>query len=251
MGISKTQGIVLKYTNLGEADKILTILTRSKGRIQAIAKGCRKPKSSLLASCELFVFSEFVFYKGTTFYHVTQAETRETFYNIRNDLMLLSYATYFAELAGTVSVEEMPAERLFLLLARALYYLSTKEIPAGIVNIAYQLRLMDISGYRPSLGRCVNCRRSFDEYERFSSTLGGVLCSDCTGADKSAFRLSKGTLEVFRTFLNTEISRLNNVKTDNTIYNELDRIIKDFVLKHLDKRFKSLDFLENLKNSGI
>ncbi len=120
MGVSKTEGIVLKYTNLGEADKILTILTRNKGKIKAIAKGCRKPKSSLTASSEIFVFSEFVFYKGANLYHVTQAETRETFYNIRNDLLRLSYAVYFAELADTVSDEEIPSERLFILLAKTL-----------------------------------------------------------------------------------------------------------------------------------
>jgi len=67
MPISKTEGIVLRYTNLGEADKILTILTRNNGKIKAIAKGCRKPKSSLLSSSEVFVFSEFVLYKGTNF----------------------------------------------------------------------------------------------------------------------------------------------------------------------------------------
>ena len=79
MPISKTEGIVLRYTNLGEADKILTILTRNNGKIKAIAKGCRKPKSSLLSSSEVFVFSEFVLYKGTNFYHISQAVTRETF----------------------------------------------------------------------------------------------------------------------------------------------------------------------------
>jgi DNA repair protein RecO (recombination protein O) len=181
----------------------------------------------------MFVFSEFVLYKGTNFYHVTQAEARETFFNLRNDLLGLSYAAYFAELADAVSVEELPTERLFLLLAKALYYLSTKEVPAGIINVAYQLKLMDISGFRPSLGRCVNCHKVHEEYERFSPALGGVLCSDCAAADKASYRLSRGTLETFKIFLNTEISRLNNVKIDNTIYNEMDKITKDFIRKHL------------------
>lgn len=254
MSISKTEGIVLKYTNLGEADKILTILTRNNGKIKAIAKGCRKSKSSLLSSSEIFVFSEFVLYKGTNFYHISQAVTRETFYNIRKDLLRLSYATYFAELAETVSDEEIPSERLFMLLAKTLYYLSRGEIPMGILHLAYQLKLMDISGYRPNLMRCVGCRKVSDEYKRFSVNLGGVVCEDCNSdrdfmKSGDIFKISQGTIEAFKFLLNTEISRLNTKKIDNTIFNEIDRITRSFVQCHLDKKFKSLDFLDNIKDS--
>jgi DNA repair protein RecO (recombination protein O) len=254
MGISKTEGIVLKYTNLGESDKILTILTRNNGKIKAIAKGCRKPKSSLLSSSEVFVFSEFILYKGTNFYHISQAVTREAFYNIRKDLLRLSYATYFAELADTVSEEGIPSERLFLLLAKALYYLSVGEIPMGLLNLGYQLKLMDISGYRPNLTRCGVCRKAGEDFTRFSVSLGSAVCSDCS-IDESfrkqgdVFKLSPGSTEAFKFLLNTEISRLNTKKIDNTIFNEIDKITRSFILSHLDKRFKSLEFLDDIKDS--
>lgn len=253
MSISKTEGIVLKHTNLGEADKILTILTRNNGKIKAIAKGCRKPKSSLLSSSEVFVFSEFVLYKGTNFYHVSQAVTRETFYNIRNDLLRLSYATYFAELAETVSDEGIPSERLFLLLAKALYYLSTEKMPIGLLSLGYQLKLMDISGYRPDLQRCVVCRKVSEDYKGFSIDLGGVICRDCS-ADESikkagdVFKITQGTTEALKFLLNIDISRLNTKKIDNTIFNGIERITRSFIQRHLDKRFKSLDFLDTIKD---
>lgn len=254
MAILKTEGIVLKYTNLGEADKILTILTRSSGKIKAIAKGCRKPKSSLLSSSEVFVFSELVLYKGTNFYHITQAVTRETFYNIRKDLLRLSYATYFTELAETVSDEELPNERLFLLLAKTLYYLSTGEIPMGLLHLSYQLKLMDISGYRPNLAKCAICKKAHEDYKRFSVEMGGVICEDCSsdrkfGKPSDAFKLSQGATEAFKFLLDTEISRLNTKKIDNTIFNEIDKITRSFTQMHLDKRFKSLEFLDAIKDS--
>ncbi len=251
MAIIHTQGIVLKHTNIGESDKILTLLTRGKGKIKAIAKGCRKPRSSLLASSEIFVFSEFVLYKGTNFYHVTQAETKEAYYNIRKDLLKLSYGAFFIELADFVSDEEIPSERLFLLLANTLFYLSTGEVPVGILSIAYQLKLMDISGFRPNISACVSCRKHNDAYERFSPKLGGVLCSSCLGVDSEAQKISPGTLEYVKNLLNTQISRLNSVKIDNTIFNELDRIIKEFVRSHLEKDFKSLEFLNEIKDSSL
>lgn len=251
MGITKTQGIVLKYTNLGEADKILTILTRNKGKLKAVAKGCRKPKSSLLASSELFVFSEFVLYKGSSLYHITQAETRETFYNLRNDLLKLSYGVFFVEMADAVSEEELSSERLFILLAKALYYLAEGEIPVGIINLAYQLKLMDISGYRPSLQRCVHCNKTDIQEYKFDIELGGIICDECEKFGKKVIRISPGSLETIRILLNTEISRLNTLIIDNTIFNEIDKLTKRFVEAHLDKYFKSLDFLNELKNNKI
>lgn len=249
MGISKTEGIVLKYTNFGEADKILTILTRNKGKLKAIAKGCRKPKSNILASSEVFAFSEFVLYKGTNLYHITQAEVRQTFYNLRNDLLKLSYAVFFVEMADAVSDEEIPSERLFLLLAKALYYLAEGEIPIGIISQAYQLKLMDISGYRPNLSRCVHCGKTDMEVYRFDVELGGILCNECEKFGKSIISLSPGALETVKILLNTEISRLNTLKIDNTIFNEIDKLVKRFVETHLDKQFKSLEFLDEIKNN--
>ncbi len=249
MGISKTEGIVLKHTNLGEADKILTLLTRNKGKIKAIAKGCRKPKSSLLASSEIFTFSEFVLFKGTNFFHITQAETRESFYNIRKDLLRLSYGVFFTEMADFVSDEDIPSERLFLLLANTLYYLSIGEIPLGILSLAYQLKVMDISGFRPNTAKCVSCGDTSDQYEKFSISLGGVLCKKCHGYDAKAMKVSSGTIEFIKILLNTQISRLNNLKIDNTIFNELDRIIREFVRDHLEKEFRTLEFLDEIKET--
>ncbi|MEA4960331.1 DNA repair protein RecO [Lutispora sp.] len=247
MAIIKTQGLVLKYTDINEADRILTILTRSKGKIKAISKGCRRPKSSLLPSSELFAFSELILYKGTNFYHVSTGELRESFYNIRNDLLKLSYAVYFAELADTVTDEDIQSERLFLLLSRTLYYLSNDEIPIGILSCAYQMQLMDLSGFRPLISKCANCGNE-ESLWKFSIDLGGALCSRCFTADKNAVKLSPGALETFGLLLSTPISRLNTIKIDNTIFIEIDKIINVFVQKHLDKRFKSMDFINNIKS---
>jgi DNA repair protein RecO (recombination protein O) len=168
----------------------------------------------------------------------------------------LSYATYFAELAEAVSDEEIPSERLFLLLAKALYYLSVGELPMGLLHLGYQLKLMDISGYRPNLAKCSLCGKAKDDYKRFSIGLGGVICGDCSydenlRIDRDVFKISHGTAEAFKFLLNTEISRLNTKKIDNTIFNEIDKITRSFIRSHLDKRFKSLDFLDEIKDSGF
>ncbi|SHI88601.1 DNA repair protein RecO [Lutispora thermophila] len=247
MAILKTQGLVLKYTDINEADRILTILTRDKGKIKAVSKGCRRPKSSLLPSSELFAFSDLILYKGSNFYHISSGELRESFYDIRKDLLKLSYAVYFAELADSVTDEDIPSERLFIVLSKTLYYLSRNEIPVGILSCGYQIKLMDISGFRPLITKCVNCGRE-ENLSRFSVDLGGALCSLCLEHDKAAIKVSKGTLETIGCLLSTPISRLNTIKIDNNIFIEIDKIIIAFVEKHLDKKFKSMDFINSIKS---
>ncbi len=247
MAIIKTQGIVIKYTNINESDRILTILTRNKGKIQAIAKGCRKPKSRLLAVCEMFTVSELLLYKGKSFYHISQGDLMQSFFNIRNDLVRLTYATYFAELAEAVSDEEIPSDKLFVLLAKCLYYLSEGEVMPGILNLAYELKLMDISGFRPSITRCASCGETQEVFNRFHIEEGGVVCDQCNLVLANSFKISPGTMEFLKLLYSTEISRLNRVKIDNTIFSQMEKIIKAFIENHLDKKFKALDFLDELK----
>ncbi len=250
MAIIKTQGLVLKYTDINEADRIITLITRNKGKIKAIAKGCRRPKSSLLSSCQLFAVSDYVLFKGTNFYHVSSGELREPFFNLRNDLLKLSYAVYFAELADTVTDEDIASEKLSIILSKTLYNLSQNRIPIGILACAYQLKLMDLSGYRPMLYKCVNCGKG-DNLSRFSINLGGALCSDCNDYDKASIKVSKKTMELIGQLLSTPISRLNTLKIDNNIFIEIDKIVYSFVQKHLDKKFKSMDFINNIKSLDI
>ena len=112
---------------------------------------------------------------------------------------------------------------------------------------------MDISGYRPNIARCAICRKSSEDYTRFSVDLGGVICSNCSTDENQknageVFKISQGTAEAINFLLNIEISRLNTKKIDNTIFNEIEKITRSFIQSHLDKRFKSLDFLDSMKD---
>lgn len=246
MSIIDTQGLVLKYTNINDADRILTILTKDKGKIKVFAKGCRRPKSRLISSCEVFAFSEFILYKGTNFYHINNCELRESFYALRKDLLALSYAVYFAELTDTVTDEDMNCKNIFLLLARTLYYLSKKEIPLGILSNAFQIKLLDLSGLRPSLKRCASCGKE-GSFVLFNINLGGIICENCS-QEVGTISINSKTIEFLKTLLVKPVSSLNSIKIDNTIFIEADRIIFEFLQLHMDKRFKSMIFINNIKN---
>ena len=85
MKLCKTKGIVIKETSYSDNDKILTVLTEKFGKISCMAKGARKTNSSLLAPSQFLVYSEFVLYKGSNFYHINSAEVINTFYSLKTD----------------------------------------------------------------------------------------------------------------------------------------------------------------------
>lgn len=248
MSIVSTQGIVLKYTNVGEADRILTILTKNRGKIQAIVKGCRKPKSRFLPLCEVFSVSELMLYKGSKLYHISQGELLNSFYKIRNDLILLTYATYFAELVEFVSDEDIPSEKLFILIVKSLYHISNGDIDVKTMNLAFQLKILDICGLRPNILRCSNCGDSEDTYTYFSNEAGGILCNNCASSFEDSKRINQAFVNIVKLIYQTEISRLNTIKIDNTIFSQMDKLIRNFLECHLDKKFKALNFLDEIKN---
>src|SRR5690554_5522486 len=110
MGLIKTSGIIIKQINYDEADKILTIMTKDYGKIQALAKGARKTNNRFLASTQLFCYSNFIFYQGKSMNYINQAELRESFYNLRKNLRDFTYASYIIELINAATQEQQKEE---------------------------------------------------------------------------------------------------------------------------------------------
>ena len=105
MATTKINGIILSESNMGDYDKMLTMLTPNFGKISCSAKGARKPNSSLLAGTQMFCFGEYLMYKGTSTYHINSCETIEMFYKIRTDLDKLKYAIYVDKIVMDVPEE--------------------------------------------------------------------------------------------------------------------------------------------------
>lgn len=249
MSIIKVQGLVLNHINVGEADRILTLLTKESGKIKVYARGCRRQKSRITSCCEVFSVSNFVLYMGTNLYYINSCDLRESFYELRKDLLRLSYAAYYTELADTVTYENMDCKNIFLLLAKTLFYLSKQKIPIGILTCAYQIKLMSLSGYRPLLKKCASCGKD-DKFTKFNIGLGGVICDNCA-LNTETTKVNAKTLEFYSNLLSSPLSRLNTIKIDNTIYMEADRILSEFVQMHIGKKFRSMVFINTVKDLGI
>ena len=177
-----TEAIVLSRFDLGEADRVLTLITPTGGKLKAIAKGVRRPTSRLGGSLEPFAELTVALARGRTFDVVTQVSVGHAWLRLRDSLESAATAWYLAELADRSLEERHAAEPLYLLLRRA-YELLDAGMAPGRVARWYEMHLLDELGQRPEVDRCVECDRVLEADERFRwvPPLGGILCERCPG----------------------------------------------------------------------
>lgn len=175
--------IVLRATNYRESDRMLTLFSKEYGRIDALARGCRKQGSSLLASCDVFCCADFGFNKSGGRYFVTQAVIRENFFAIRQDIRALMTSAVFSEVCEKTVLPGEANPRLFALLAGAYYALDKGKDPRQVF-VFFVIKLLDILGLRPVTGRCAVCGAA--PAARINLSAGGMVCLNCPGEDAPA-----------------------------------------------------------------
>lgn len=186
-----TQGVVLRFANYRDHDRMLTILSPSHGRVDALSRGCRRPKSALMPASELFVTGEFVLYQSHERSTLTSCSLSDTFYPLRLEPYRLTCASYMAALCAAAAQPGQPAGELYALLLKGLYYLAyDDEADALETTTAFLLLFADATGYRPRLSRCAHCRTPLDLSGggRFDVAAGGLCCPAC--ASRTTFPMT-------------------------------------------------------------
>jgi DNA repair protein RecO (recombination protein O) len=176
----RDEGIVLRTQKLGEADRIVTVLTRRTGKVRAVAKGVRRTKSKFGARLEPFSHVDLQFYTGRNLDIINQAESIRSYGQvIAGDYPAYTAGTTVLETADRLTAEEKePSLRLFLLVVGALRALSERAHPAGLVLDAFLLRAMSVAGWEPALGGCARCGEE-GPHRHFSVPAGGMVCPPC------------------------------------------------------------------------
>lgn len=255
MSILKTQGIVLKEVNYGEADKILTIFTKSRGKINASARGARRPNSRMIASTQLMCYSEMVLYKGREMYTLSNADVIEPFYGVREDIVRFAYASYLLDVTNTVVQEEQPASRILRLLLNSLHILSKPGRDPGMVARIFEIRLTLITGFTPIISECTRCGRSmadeaaYVEGAGFSYERCGVLCGNCATLDKNATLILPGTFLSICHVLTSPFEQIFAFSASDKVEAELERIFTKYLQDRFETTFSTLSFLKQVKNT--
>ena len=173
--------IVLRYVNYRDNDRMLTLLSPTQGRIEALARGCRKPRSPILNASELFALGDYELYQKGAHLTVINAQLIETFYPLRADFDRLSVGTYLLNVVENVTQPGVAAQELFMLLLHTLSRLTFTDQPWRPLVAGFLLHLSACEGFRPRLQHCVHCERKLSETEStwFDHTGGGLVCRDC------------------------------------------------------------------------
>lgn len=262
--VYSTEAVVLRRTDFGEADRILTLFTPSYGKVRAIAKGARRTTSRLAGHLEPFARTQLLLATGRELDVVTQAEARERLDRLRDDLWHATGAWYVVELVDRFLEDADPHPRLYRLFTSTLRLLDDDagRPDAGSAGTAtgdaaymhswlalryFELHLLDELGYRPALHTCAGCDTPLRPEENgYNAEMGGCLCPSCSRYAQR--RISLRALKVLRLLQVTEWSALPRLRLDAETQGEVDGLLQSTLRYHLDRDLKSWAFLNTMSD---
>ena len=238
MGLYREQGVVLRTIRLGEADRIVTLVTSGRGKVRAVAKGVRKTKSRFGSRLEPLVHVSMLLYEGRELDIVTQAETLDHFRAVREDLDRLGKATALLEATDQVAQEGHANPQLYQMLVGALRALAAAD--AALLVPAFFLKLLSIEGFHPLLDVCAVCDRP-DGLTAFDLVEGGVLCSECAAG--AVVPISPEALAMVRRVLGGDLAGALR-QPAGPVASEVGRLATRAMEGHLERRLRSLSVLD-------
>lgn len=245
----KTEAIVLRSMDLGEADRVLTVLTPRLGKLRVIAKGIRRPRSRLGGGLEPFSDVHLVLAVGRTFDVVTQAALEDPHLGLRDDLHSTAAAWYLVELADRFCEGSADSREAFELLAQGLAALDAApaDVSREVVARWFELHLLDAMGFRPELGQCLDCGIAIrPDGNAYSAAAGGVLGPECSHTALGARPVSAAALKVLRHLQRSALTEVLRLRLVASTQREVERLLHATVSAVLERELRSRDFLDEV-----
>lgn len=247
MSNTVTRGIVLREVNYKETDKILTLLT-PEGKLTAKARGVRKKGSELAAGCQLLVYSELVLSEYRDFVTVSQANSLEQFWGVKQDVELVALGSYFAEVCEAVAEEGVPQPELLSLILNSLYALDKLKKPQAQVKAAFELKTACLAGYEPLLDGCAVCGGEPDK-PGFHITEGVLHCASCREevGEGISMPLTPAAVAAMRHVAYGDGKKLFSFRLDPVSMGRMADACEAFLAAQLERGFRTLDFYKQLR----
>lgn len=249
--VYKTEAIVLKRVNLGEADSIITLYTPHLGKIRAVAKGVRRPKSKLVGHLELLTQGIFLLAQGQNLDIITQSQMIQSFHPIKNDLWRTSCAIYVSELMEQFSGDEIENYPAYRLLQSTLHWLCEARNNELVLRY-FEINLMRLMGYQPELYQCINCKVGLMQQRNFFSMEGGgTLCPVCAKNEPAALPLTIDALKIMRFLITNDTTSAGRLKISSLLSRELEQLLREYIKYILEREVKSVEFLDRLREEVV
>ena len=255
----RVRGVVVRETQSGEYDKILTVITEEMGRISVSGKGVRSLKSKHMPATQLFCYSSFVLRKSHGYYYISDSALMESFFDLRLDLNKLALASYLCDVAAEMAVEGVGDEELMQLTLNTLYALANKkQLSLTQIKAAFELRCASVEGFRPNLSSCDVCEAGEDKKFYMDVMNGRILCSDCLhkirhtddlvddGTAHIYLRLTPAVLEAMRYTIYAPANRYLSFTLSEDEMKLYASVCEKYLLNHIEHGFYSLEFYKSL-----
>ncbi len=244
----RVDAVVLRHSDYGEADRLLTLFTRQRGKMRVVAKGARKIASRKAGHIEPFTHVKLQLATGRDMFILTQADTVDAYLPLRDDLILTSHASYVLELLDRFTYEdETEHPTIFRLVTESLSRLASGA-DVWLVLRFYEMRLLDQLGFRPQLFECVNCGREIQaEDQFFSFSAGGVICPRCGQGLKHLHSISVEALKYLRHFQRSSYAEASRARPDHDVQRETESLMQEYFTYLLERELNTPGFLKKIR----
>lgn len=243
-----TDGVVVRTSNLGEADRIITLVTPIHGLVRGVAKAARKPGSKVGGHLDLLRHVSLSIRETRTLHGLSQASTVNGFRGLREDLDRFSRASYVSEMSERFSVENGANQPLFRLLLDVLGSLETTENPEMIIHF-FEMRLLQLSGFAPELSRCVETGEDLEPANHlYSADRGGIVSNDARPVGETALLpASLNTIKLLRFLARADLVQADAMKAGEDENRQLSRILRAQIHHVLDRGLRSEAFMDEVR----
>ncbi|HEX3049699.1 MAG TPA: DNA repair protein RecO [Aggregatilineaceae bacterium] len=247
----RTDAIILRRQDFGEADRLLLLLTPEHGKFRAIAKGTRKPIARKTGHVELFALVDMLIATGRELHLVTQAETKEPFLRLREDLIRGVYANHFVELLDRFTAEQDASQSEYTLLVNALSWLCEDSDPRLVARY-YELALLNRAGFAPSLHQCGIGQEEIEPVDQYFSPFdGGVVCPEHYAGFQRGVPISLNALKTLRYLQTRPWDAVKVLNLPATLHLDLERLMLAYITYLLEQRLQSVEFLHRLRREAL
>ena len=230
-----------------EADRLITVLTPSLGKLKVTVRGARRITSKLGGHLDVLNRVNLTLALGHRFDVVTGAESAESFASLKGDLDRLAAALYLSELVDGLLPEAAPHSDAYGLLLSALRALNEGEAPDAVLRYM-ELRLLDDAGYLPELKRCLVCGKELEAgHHRYAPALGGTVDDRCVVAAGRVLALSVDALKVLRHFARTDFAEAVRLRVGEGLNAELESVLGSSLQHVLEREMGTAGFMEHLR----
>lgn len=245
----RTEAVVLRRRDLGEADRLLTVFTPHAGKLVLQAKGIRKPTSRKAGHLELFNHSHLLVARASTWDLITQAEVIHAFATLHSEMLRANYAYVVAELVDKFTEEHDENQPLFDLLVTTLQRLDTQ--PKLDVNLRFfEMRLLGLVGYQPQLFHCVRCHDELQPAENFwSHAGGGAVCPRCGEGQPDVVALPLPVFKLLRYLQTQDYDAVMALAPSTTLNFQTERLLQHYMMFVLERNLQSVEFLRRIRSA--